>query len=125
MKHFLEEYCEELRNTADFKVDAEGAMDRVFKGWIKAYADDKGRFTLYRPKGCPDCSNTGYRGRLGLHELMLGTDRIKKNIQERERVATMLATALEEGMRTLKMDGMEKVLSGLTDMKQVRAVCIK
>jgi type II secretory ATPase GspE/PulE/Tfp pilus assembly ATPase PilB-like protein len=37
----------------------------------------------------------------------------------------MLATALEEGMRTLKMDGMEKVLSGLTDMKQVRAVCIK
>lgn len=125
MKHFLEEYCEELRNTADFKVDAEGAMDRVFKGWIKAYADDKGRFTLYRPKGCPDCSSTGYRGRLGLHELMLGTDRIKKNIQERERVATMLATALEEGMRTLKMDGMEKVLSGLTDMKQVRAVCIK
>ncbi|WP_019919436.1 GspE/PulE family protein [Methyloversatilis discipulorum] len=125
MKHFLEEYCEELRNTADFKVDAEGAMDRVLKDWIKAYADDKGRFTLYRPKGCPDCSNTGYRGRLGLHELMLGTDRIKKNIQERERVATMLATALEEGMRTLKMDGMEKVLSGLTDMKQVRAVCIK
>ena len=125
MKHFLDEYCEELRNTTDFKVDAEGAMDRVFKAWVKAYADDKGRFTLYRPKGCAECSNTGYRGRLGLHELMVGTDRVKKNIQERDRVATLLATALEEGMRTLKMDGMEKVLSGLTDMKQVRAVCIK
>ncbi len=125
MRLFLEEYCAELRSTPDFRIDTDGAMDRLFKGWLTSYADDKGRFTLYRPKGCPECSGTGYRGRLGLHELMIGTDAIKKNIQERERVATMLATALEEGMRTLKMDGMEKVLSGATDMKQVRAVCIK
>ncbi|WP_439535139.1 ATPase, T2SS/T4P/T4SS family [Methyloversatilis sp.] len=125
MKHFLQEYCEEMRNTPDFVVDAEGAKTRIFNEWKKAYADDKGRFTLYRAKGCPECGETGYRGRLGLHELMIGTDAIKKNIQERERVATMLATALQEGMRTLKMDGMEKVLSGATDMKQVRAVCIK
>ncbi|WP_018411821.1 GspE/PulE family protein [Methyloversatilis thermotolerans] len=125
MKHFLDEYSEELGNTSEFKIDAEAAKDRILKAWIKAYADDKGRFTLYRAQGCAECGNTGYRGRLGLHELMIGTDRIKKNIQERERVATMLATALEEGMRTLKMDGMEKVLSGLTDMKQVRSVCIK
>jgi type II secretory ATPase GspE/PulE/Tfp pilus assembly ATPase PilB-like protein len=125
MKHFLQEYCEEMRNTPDFVVDAEGAMARIFNDWKKAYADDKGRFTLYRAKGCTECGETGYRGRLGLHELMIGTDAIKKHIQERERVATMLATALQEGMRTLKMDGMEKVLSGATDMKQVRAVCIK
>ena len=124
-RHFLEEYCDEMRNTPDFAIDAEAAMDRIFKDWLKAYADDKGRFTLYRAKGCAECGETGYRGRLGLHELMIGTDAIKKNIQERARVATMLATALEEGMRTLKMDGMEKVLAGMTDMKQVRAVCIK
>jgi type II secretory ATPase GspE/PulE/Tfp pilus assembly ATPase PilB-like protein len=125
MRHFLQEYCEEMRNTPDFVVDAEGAMARIFDDWKKAYADDKGQFTLYRAKGCSECGNTGYRGRLGLHELMIGTDAIKKHIQERERVAAMLATALHEGMRTLKMDGMEKVLSGATDMKQVRAVCIK
>jgi len=125
MQHFVEEYCDELRSTPDFRIDAEGAMNRLLKSWQTAYADDKGRFTLYRAKGCAECGNTGYRGRLGLHELMIGTDAIKKNIQERERVATMLATALEEGMRTLKMDGMEKVLAGSTDMKQVRAVCIK
>jgi type II secretory ATPase GspE/PulE/Tfp pilus assembly ATPase PilB-like protein len=124
-RHFLEEYCDEMRNTPEFAIDAEGAMDRIFREWQKAYADDKGRFTLYRAKGCAECGETGYRGRLGLHELMIGTDAIKKNIQERARVATMLATALEEGMRTLKMDGMEKVLAGMTDMKQVRAVCIK
>jgi type II secretory ATPase GspE/PulE/Tfp pilus assembly ATPase PilB-like protein len=60
-----------------------------------------------------------------LHELLVGTDALKKNIQEHARVAEMVATALEFGMRTLKQDGIEKVLMGITDMKQVRAVCIK
>ena len=49
----------------------------------------------------------------------------QENIQEHARVAEMVATALEFGMRTLKQDGIEKVLMGITDMKQVRAVCIK
>ena len=45
--------------------------------------------------------------------------------EEHARVAELFATALNEGMRTLKMDGIEKVLSGITDLKQVRSVCIK
>ena len=49
----------------------------------------------------------------------------KTQIQERARVAELFATALNEGVRTLKMDGIEKVLSGITDIKQVRSVCIK
>ena len=57
--------------------------------------------------------------------VMLGSDAIKKLIQEHARVSQLFAAALEEGMLTLKMDGIEKHLSGLTDMKQVRAVCIK
>ena len=60
-----------------------------------------------------------------MHELLEGTDKVKKNIQEHARVAEIFATGLEEGMRTLKQDGIEKVLQGITDMKQVRAVCIK
>jgi type II secretory ATPase GspE/PulE/Tfp pilus assembly ATPase PilB-like protein len=56
---------------------------------------------------------------------MVGTDAVKKLIQEHARVAQLLAQALEDGMRTLKQDGMEKVLQGITNMKQVRAVCIK
>jgi len=62
---------------------------------------------------------------VGLHELLLGSDLIKKLIQEHSRVAEILAAALNEGMRTLKQDGVEKVLQGTTDMHQVRAVCIK
>ncbi len=56
---------------------------------------------------------------------MTASDALKKNVQERARVAEMLVTALSEGMRTLKQDGIEKVLQGVTDIHQVRIVCIK
>ena len=124
MKLLLNEYCAELQNTASFKKDPKAAMEVVYREWVKNYAKD-GQFTLYRPKGCDVCNDSGYKGRVGLHELMVGTDGAKKLIQEHARVAELLACALEDGMRTLKQDGMEKVLQGITDMKQVRAVCIK
>jgi type II secretory ATPase GspE/PulE/Tfp pilus assembly ATPase PilB-like protein len=132
MKHFLSEYCEELANTETFKRDGKAAYEAVYKEWVKKYANDKGQFTLYRAKEageddtkCEACGGSGYKGRVGLHELMVGTDGAKKLIQEHARVAQLVAQALEDGMRTLKQDGMEKVLQGITDMKQVRAVCIK
>ncbi|MEE8207570.1 MAG: ATPase, T2SS/T4P/T4SS family [Nitrosomonadaceae bacterium] len=121
----LEEYCEELNNIDRFKADPEAAKKEILDGWTKQYGDDKGRIMLYEPVGCDSCSDSGYKGRLGLHELLIATDAVKKNIQEHARVAEMLVTALGEGMRTLKQDGMEKVLEGITDMKQVRMVCIK
>ena len=120
----LTEYCEELLHTETFIKDPEGARKALRQEWETIYAKD-GKITLYQAKGCSACSDTGYKGRLGLHELMLGSDEVKRLIQEHARVANLLAAALEGGMRTLKMDGMEKVLAGETDMKQVRAVCIK
>ncbi|MCX7891132.1 MAG: GspE/PulE family protein [Burkholderiales bacterium] len=125
VKALLTEYCQELLNTTPFKKDAKAAFQNVYKELAKHYANEKGQFTLYRKVGCDACSNTGYKGRVGLHELLVGSDPIKKLIQEHARVAEMLAVALEEGMRTLKMDGIEKVFQGITDIAQVRAVCIK
>ena len=125
MKHILQEYCSELLNTGPFKRDAKSAYENVYRDLARSYAGDKGQFTLYKAKGCDACTNTGYKGRVGLHELLLASDVIKKLIQEHARVAEILAVCLEEGMRTLKMDGIEKVLQGITDMPQVRAVCIK
>jgi type II secretory ATPase GspE/PulE/Tfp pilus assembly ATPase PilB-like protein len=125
MKQILQEYCQELLNTGTFKKDARVAYENVYKDLTKTYADDKGQFTLYRKVGCDGCGGSGYKGRLGLHELLVASDPVKKLIQEHARVAEILATCLEEGMRTLKMDGIEKVLQGITDMAQVRAVCIK
>ena len=125
VKLLLEEYCQELKNTDTWKRDAKAAYETIYREWAKTFADEKGQFTLYAPVGCEACSGTGYKGRVGLHELLLGTDQIKKLIQEHSRVAEILAAALNEGMRTLKQDGVEKVLQGTTDMHQVRAVCIK
>jgi type II secretory ATPase GspE/PulE/Tfp pilus assembly ATPase PilB-like protein len=125
IKQLLQEYCSELLNTAAFKNDTKGAYEHVYKELVKTYGNDKGQFTMYRKKGCDACGGTGYKGRLGLHELLIATDPIKKLIQEHARVAEILAVCLEEGMRTLKMDGIEKVLQGITDIAQVRAVCIK
>jgi type II secretory ATPase GspE/PulE/Tfp pilus assembly ATPase PilB-like protein len=120
----LTEYCVELLATDLFLKDADAGRAAVLAGWRQRYADAAGKFTLYRPVGCAEC-NKGYKGRVGLHELMIGTDKVKKLLQEHSRVAQLLAAALEDGMLTLKMDGIEKVLSGITDLKMVRQVCIK
>jgi type II secretory ATPase GspE/PulE/Tfp pilus assembly ATPase PilB-like protein len=125
MKGMLQEYCQELLNTEPFKKDARVAFENVYKDLSKTYGDEKGQFTLYKKVGCDTCGGSGYKGRLGLHELLIASDPVKKLIQEHARVAQILAVCLEEGMRTLKMDGIEKVLQGITDMAQVRAVCIK
>jgi type II secretory ATPase GspE/PulE/Tfp pilus assembly ATPase PilB-like protein len=125
VKHFLTEYCGELINTPEFKADPNVGYKKVFERFQKDYGFGKPDFKLYKPKGCDACGGSGYKGRVGLHELLVGSDGMKKMIQEHARVAEMLALALAEGMLTLKMDGMEKVLQGVTDMAQVRAVCIK
>ncbi|PKN84215.1 MAG: pilus assembly protein [Deltaproteobacteria bacterium HGW-Deltaproteobacteria-1] len=82
-------------------------------------------FKLYRPKGCDTCDKTGYKGRMGIHELLVATDEIKRHVQKHETVEVMRNTAMSEGMTTLLQDGILKSIQGLTDFKQVRRVCIK
>src|SRR5689334_9275869 len=125
IKSFLQEYCDELQNTTTFKKDPKSAMENVYRGWVKQYGNDKGQLTFYKAVGCDKCGGSGFKGRCGLHELLIATDRLKKLIQEHARVAEMLAQCLDDGMRTLKQDGMEKCLTGVTHMKEVRAVCVK
>ncbi|HRP95371.1 MAG TPA: GspE/PulE family protein [Rhodocyclaceae bacterium] len=120
----LHEYCADMQGIPAFAADRNGAEAAILDEWRRRHADSDGRFTLYRAVGCSDC-NEGYKGRIGLHELMLGSDGIKRLIQERARVAELLALALAEGMHTLRQDGIEKVLAGFTDMAQVRKVCMR
>ncbi|MBP6280134.1 MAG: GspE/PulE family protein [Rhodocyclaceae bacterium] len=121
---FLKEYTSELINTETFKADQTKALAATRARLLKDYGKD-GKFVFYRAKGCDACGNSGYKGRCGLHELMIGTEPTKKLIQDHARVVQLVAQALEDGMLTLKMDGLEKSLQGVTDLKQVRAVCIK
>jgi type II secretory ATPase GspE/PulE/Tfp pilus assembly ATPase PilB-like protein len=82
-------------------------------------------FMLYRAKGCPECNHTGYKGRTGLHELLVGTDEIKQEIARKAPVEEIRARAYRDGMTSLYQDGIAKVIQGITDIKQVRTVCIK
>ncbi|MDO8722734.1 MAG: GspE/PulE family protein [Syntrophales bacterium] len=86
------------------------------------YNDD---FVLNRPKGCDVCDKTGYKGRMGIHELLVGTDEEKRLIQKHAHVEEMRNLAISQGMTTLLQDGIMKAIQGTTDFKQVRRVCIK
>ncbi len=124
IKTFVAEYAEDLRHTAAWKADYAGEAKKLYESWVKTYGDN-GKLKFYRPVGCDKCGKSGYKGRVGLHELLIADDAVKKLIQERARVAEIFVCAVGGGMRTLKMDGMEKIMMGLTDLKQVRSVCIK
>ncbi len=125
LQRLANEYAKELLMSPVWQASPEQAMADLLLDWKQRFGGNNGSITLYRAKGCDQCGGTGYRGRVGLHELMVGSDRVKRCIQGRSNVAVLFATAVEEGMRTLKQDGIEKVLGGVTDMVQVRAVCIK
>jgi type II secretory ATPase GspE/PulE/Tfp pilus assembly ATPase PilB-like protein len=104
-----------------------------YDGLVRAYDgdfDDLGfpynkDLFLHRPKGCPNCGNTGYRGRTGLHELLAGTDDMKTMIQMRNKMEDLRGQAVKDGMTTLMQDGIRKTFLGVTDLLQVRKVCIK
>jgi len=125
IRALLNEYCEELHSTESFKKDPKAAVESVYREWVKNYGNEKGQLTLYKPVGCDACGGGGFKGRVGLHELLVASERMKKLIAEKARVAEMLGVCLDEGMRTLKQDGIEKILMGITHIKEVRAVCIK
>jgi type II secretory ATPase GspE/PulE/Tfp pilus assembly ATPase PilB-like protein len=80
--------------------------------------------TLFKAGGCDNCSGTGYRGRMGIHELMEGTAKIKLMIKKQANTEQIFDQAMKEGMSTLKQDGIMKVFQGMTDMAEVRRVCI-
>ncbi|MFO8083145.1 MAG: GspE/PulE family protein [Desulfobacterales bacterium] len=88
---------------------------------IKYSAD----FHIHKAKGCEKCNGSGYQGRMGIHEMMEGTYDIKKMIKKQASTDELFKKAAEEGMYTLKQDGILKVLKGFTDMNEVRRVCIE
>jgi type IV pilus assembly protein PilB len=76
----------------------------------------------YAPVGCPRCGNTGYKGRLGLYEVMPVSDEIREHTINRASAEAIVQTAVEQGMQTLRQDGLEKVRSGLTSIEEITRV---
>jgi len=79
---------------------------------------DKGEVTFYRGRGCDHCKGTGYKGRVGVYELMPVNDKVRELILARASSYAIREAAIEAGMRTLKDDAMEKILLGITTLEE-------
>lgn len=86
---------------------------------------DPAQLTLVRAVGCNNCGNTGYLGRLGLHEILECSQVISSLIKRKVETDLIRLQACEEGMTTLRQDGILKVFQGLTDLHEVRKVCLR
>jgi type II secretory ATPase GspE/PulE/Tfp pilus assembly ATPase PilB-like protein len=115
--------CKEAYHPTRAEYDA---LVRAYEGDFDAlgfpYSDD---LTLYRPNGCNKCNNSGYKGRTAIAELLDGTDAMKSLIQAKARMDQLREQAVRDGLTTLMQDGIRKVFLGLTDLQEVRRVCIK
>jgi len=103
--------CTNCQVEANYE-DAVLEMAKLPSGWIK-------NVTLYKGEGCDKCGGTGYKGRQGLYEVMAMSSRIRKLIMGNVSTDELQAVAIEEGMLTLRMDGLRKLEKGLTTLEEV------
>jgi type II secretory ATPase GspE/PulE/Tfp pilus assembly ATPase PilB-like protein len=96
------------------------SQDAVLAAWTKRHAVD-GRIVMYKSVGCERCDHTGLKSRAGIHEMMVVSRNIRRMIQNGARAEALQAEAMKEGMRTLRQDGIRKVLTGETTIEEVRA----
>ena len=112
------EWLDDFINT--FPEDERPDREALLAGWVKRHGQN-GRLVHYRSPGCKECGNSGFKGRVGLHELLVVSKALRRQIQTGARAEELLHTALAEGMRSLRQDGIVKVLQGATSMAEVRA----
>lgn len=89
--------------------------------WVQRFGSE-GRLQRYHSTGCKACDGTGHKGRIGFHELLRVSPTIRRLVQQRADVQTLHEQGLREGMRTLRQDGLEKMLQGITSFEEVRTV---
>ena len=95
------------------------------QSWPTLGIEYRADWRLYRGRGCEACNQTGFKGRIPLHELLRGSEEMKRYIQSRVKTEDMFSLAMKEGMSTLVQDGIRKVLLGETTYQQVRVVAMK
>jgi type II secretory ATPase GspE/PulE/Tfp pilus assembly ATPase PilB-like protein len=105
------------------KAGAKAERDRLLARWRSEFAHEGGLRGI-RAVGCGACNGSGYRGRLGVHELLAVTPDIRKLVRASASTGEIFKQAINDGMKTLRQDGIEKVVQGLTDLKEIRTVCL-
>jgi type IV pilus assembly protein PilB len=79
---------------------------------------------LHRAAGCGHCNGTGYKGRLGIYEIMPVTEALERLIVERKSADELMRVAVAEGMISLRQDGLERVLQGVTTVEEISRVIV-
>ncbi len=106
--------CPHCKEETIIDEEAWKALTRPWKVATPAHA--------YKPVGCLECRNTGYRGREGIYEILSFTDSIKELVSDKTDLAQLRQQAMREGMRTLRLSGAQKVAAGLTTVEEVMRV---
>lgn len=117
-EHCREEYTPESKVLEDIKT----VLGSLYEGHVRQKNVAEGKVTLYRGRGCSECGDSGYSGRLGIFEVMIISESISKLILERAPASSLEKQALSEGMILMKQDGYMKTLEGLTTIEEVLRV---
>ena len=105
------------------KAPTKADRDRLLARWRAEFTTD-GHLHGKRAMGCSACNHSGYRGRLGIHELLVLTPELRHMVRDSASTGELFKQAIKNGMKTLRQDGIEKAIQGLTDFKEVRMVCL-
>jgi len=110
------QYCREGYQVTRDMLERLGFCEETLEQWRD--------ITLYRAMGCGRCHNTGYRGRLGIYEIMPVTEAVERLIIERKSADEIGRVAEAEGMVTLRQDGLQRVLQGVTSIEEISRVIV-
>lgn len=117
----LEELANEYYMSSHDKLPSRMEQEKIIGGWQQAWGKDE-KIYLSHPVGCKSC-NGGYKGRIGLFELLQATPQVRHLIGQRSSASEYKIAGVAEGMKTLKQDGIEKIIQGITDLAQVHIAC--
>ena len=116
--------CKKCKKEYKPSKDELDALEKEFgnpKAWEMLEVEDPSKIKLWKGEGCETCNAPGYKGRAGVHELMVMNDAIRLLVYGRAKATEIRAEAFKDGMWTLKQDGIHKVLQGVTDLREVRS----
>ena len=114
------DHCKEAYEPAEEIVaDIRSVLGSLYEGWRQKHGE---KIVLYRGKKCDKCGGTGYKGRIGIFEVLLVTEKLGKLILERSPANLIEAAAVDDGMVLMKQDGYWKALEGITTMEEVLRV---
>ena len=91
---------------------------------LKLNPDEIAKATIFKGKGCPECGRTGYRGRRGIYEIFILNEEVRQLIYERVPSNVLRTRARELGMRTLREDGIRKIMTGMTTPEEIISITV-